>query len=86
MAWRDTALQTKVLGMDGQALFPFVIWLFHWSWTTFYISLAGMGVFAIMMFFKISLLAVIKAIPRLITSNKRIPVQILRYSRRNYRN
>lgn len=85
MAWRDTALPTKIMGVDGRALFPFAVWAFHWSWPTFYISLGGVFVFAVMQFFNVSLLTIVKGAPRLFTENKRSPVPLFRYFRRFYR-
>ena len=82
MAWRDSALSTKVLGIDGRAIIPFGIWALHWSWNTFYISLAGMLIFIIMQKMDMSMTALFRSFMRGLFDPIRRPVNRKRYIRR----
>lgn len=32
--WRDTGLSPKIFILDARAVFPILLWLFHWTWWT----------------------------------------------------
>ena len=34
MLWRDTGLSPKIFILDARAVFPVLLWLFHWTWWT----------------------------------------------------
>lgn len=53
--WRDTALEPTIFGVDARVVFPVAIFLFHWSWTTFTISLIGIAASILMRIFYVSL-------------------------------
>lgn len=40
--WRDTGITPKILVLDARAVFPLLLWLFHWAWWT--ASLAMLGI------------------------------------------
>ena len=42
MRWRDTGITPKILVLDARAVFPLLLWLFHWAWWT--ASLAMLGI------------------------------------------
>lgn len=42
--WRDSGLQPQIGGLDARAIFPLVIWMFHWAWETFFIAVGCIAV------------------------------------------
>lgn len=38
--WRDTGIYPKVGPIDARAAFPMAIFLFHWSYFTFFLAIA----------------------------------------------
>lgn len=39
MLWRDTALQPKIGPLNASAVFPVMLWVFHWAWWTFWVAI-----------------------------------------------
>ena len=39
--WRDTGIPPKIGPLDARAVFPFVLWFFHWAYWTAAIALAA---------------------------------------------
>lgn len=42
--WRDSGLAPKIGPLDAQAIFPMLLWLFHWSYWTASIALTGVAI------------------------------------------
>lgn len=82
MAWRDTALSTKILGVDGRAVIPMFIWAMNWSWTTFYISATFVAIFVIMQKMDMSMISLFRTFKRSMFGPVRRPVSRSRYIRR----
>lgn len=50
MPWRDTANYPRLAGdLDARILAPMGIWLYHWSWATLWIAVAGCVFFWLLM-------------------------------------
>jgi intracellular multiplication protein IcmT len=45
--WRNTALPTRILFLDGRVCLPLLIFVVYWSWTTFYMAIGGMTFFIV---------------------------------------
>jgi intracellular multiplication protein IcmT len=45
--WRDTSRPVKVAFLDARACLPLLVFIVYWSWTTFYIALAGVSFFSV---------------------------------------
>lgn len=42
--WRDTGIMPQIGPLDARAIFPLMLWLFHWSNTTAIIALSCIAV------------------------------------------
>ena len=49
--WSYTAPYPKLFLIDARAILPLAIWALHWSWITFYIALAGIVFFSVVLYF-----------------------------------
>lgn len=45
--WCDTAIFPKFFFLDARCVIPLLIYLFHWSWETFYVAMFGTLIFFI---------------------------------------
>lgn len=48
--WRNTGLPARILFLDGRACLPLLVFVVYWSWTTFYIAVAGVAFFGVVSF------------------------------------
>ncbi len=61
--WRYTAEIPKVFGLlDARAMLPFVLMAFHLRLWTFYVSLTGTAIFAVLGLFRITPIQGVKAL------------------------
>lgn len=40
-AWRETARQPDIFGIDARVTYLAAIWALHWAWWTFYLAAAA---------------------------------------------
>ncbi len=50
-SWRDSARYPRFFIFDSRAVFPFMVWLLHWSWWTLIFALIAMGFFSLLLRF-----------------------------------
>lgn len=82
MAWRDTGLEVKFLGINGSAIIPMNIYLLHMTSTTFYLALGGVGVFIFLQYLSISPMSLLRMTLHTFSPKIRHPIPLKRYSRR----
>lgn len=58
--WRNTALPTRVLFLDGRACLPLLVFVVYWSWITFYIAIGGMTFFMVVSWTGLSVSSVLR--------------------------
>ena len=58
--WRNTGQPVRVLMLDARACLPVLCFCVYWSWTTFYIAVAGVAFFSVISFFGLTLPAVFR--------------------------
>ena len=56
--WRATAFPMKLAVIDARACFPALLFVVHWSWTTFYVAMLGIVFFSTISFFGLTLPAI----------------------------
>ena len=72
--WRNTGQPVRVLMLDARACLPIVAFFVYWSWTTFYIAVAGTVFFSAISFLGLTLPAMFRLIRRLLVGTTRTAV------------
>jgi len=55
-SWRDSSREAKFFFLDAQAVFPFVLFLLHIKWWTFFVALFAAAFFTIIRHFGFSVI------------------------------
>lgn len=63
--WRNTALPTRVLFVDGRVCLPLLIFVVYWSWTTLFIAIGGMTFFIVVSFAGLTVSSVLRLVRRM---------------------
>jgi intracellular multiplication protein IcmT len=50
-SWRDSARYPRFFIFDSRAVFPFMMWLLHMRWWTFFVALTAMAFFSLLLRF-----------------------------------
>jgi len=79
--WRNTGQPVRVLMLDARACLPVVLAAVYWSWTTFYIAMAGFVFFSLISFFGLTLPALIRTVRRWVVGPVRTAVPTWRRRR-----
>lgn len=49
--WANTALKARIFIISAHAFIPFLIFMIHWSWLTFFIAVAGVIFFTVLEYY-----------------------------------
>ena len=74
--WRNTALPVRILVLDGRACLPLLVFVVYWSWTTFYIAIAGMTFFAVVSWAGLTVSSVLRLLRSLLVGRERTCVVV----------
>lgn len=69
--WRNTALPTRVLFVDGRVCLPLLIFIVYWSWTTLFIAIGGMTFFIVVSFAGLTVSSVLRLVRRMFVGSLR---------------
>jgi intracellular multiplication protein IcmT len=64
--WRNTALPTRILFLDGRACLPLLVFVVYWSWPTFYIAIGGMTFFIVVSWTGLTVSSVLRLLRRML--------------------
>ncbi len=74
--WRNTALPTRILFLDGRACLPLLVFVVYWSWATFYIAIMGMTFFVVVRWAGLTVPSVLRLARRLLVGAERTAVPV----------
>ena len=66
--WRETGSPLRFMGCDARVLFPMVLWALHMAWSTFYVAVVGILVFAVAERFGLTVPAALRTCAAIVTS------------------
>lgn len=64
--WRNTALPTRILFLDGRACLPLLVFVVYWSRPTFYIAIGGVTFFIVVSWAGLTVSSVLRLLRRML--------------------